>query len=76
MSSDLIKYFVTWCIFKDSYRGRNTDSSVFCNKIESSRWTLKLNEKTLALYVKLNTHQQIFNRVFRCNQIVCDMVYF
>ena len=50
------------------------DLSVFCNKNEKSRWTVTRNEKTLALYIKLNTHQRIFNRVFRCHQIVYVMV--
>ena len=27
-------------------------------------------KKTLALYKKLNTHQRIFNRVFRCHGLV------
>ena len=27
--------------------------------------------KNLALYVKMNTRQRIFNRVIRCHQIVC-----
>ena len=50
------------------------DLSVFCNKSEKSRWTVTRNEKTLALYINLNTHQRIFNRVFRCHQIVYVMV--
>ena len=53
---------------------KNTDLSVFRNKNENSRWTVTRNEKALALYIKLNTHQRIFNRVFRCHQIVCVMV--
>ena len=53
---------------------KNTDLSVFRNKHENSRWTVTRNEKALALYIKLNTHQRIFNRVFRCHQIVCVMV--
>ena len=32
------------------------------------------NEITLSLHKKLNTHQRIFNRVFRCHQIDCVMV--
>ena len=74
VSSDVIKQIVSWFIFKDSLRGRNTDLSVFYNKNENSRWTLTRIEKTLALYIKMNTHQLIFNPVFRCHQIVCVMV--
>ena len=48
--------------------------SSFANKNENSRWTVKRNEKTFAVYKKLNTHQRIFNRVFRCDQIICVMV--
>ena len=48
----------------------------FAKKTESNRWTVTRNEKTIALYTKLNTHQRIFNRVFRCHQIVCVLVYF
>ena len=76
VSSDVIKQIVSWFIFKDSLRGRNTDLSVFYNKNENSRWTLTRIEKTLALYIKMNTHQLIFNRVFRCQQIVCVMAQF
>ena len=65
---------MSWFGFKDSKRGRNTDLSVFCNKNQNSGWTVTRNEKTFALYIKLNTHQRIFNRVFRCHQIVCAMV--
>ena len=53
---------------------KNTDLSVFRNKNENSRWTVTRNEKALALYIKLNTHQRIFNRVFRCHQIICVVV--
>ena len=45
MSSDVVKYFVSWSILKDSERGRNTDLSVFCNKNVNSRWTVTRNEK-------------------------------
>ena len=43
---------------------------------ENSRGAVTRNEKTLALFVKLYTHQRIFNRVFRCHQIVRVMVLF
>ena len=66
---------MSWFSFKDSKRCRKTDLSIFCNKNENSRWTVTRNEKTLALYIKLNTHQRIFNRVFRYHQKVCVMVY-
>ena len=65
---------LSWFSFKDSSHGTNTDLSVFCNKKENSRWTLTRNEKALALYIKLNALQRIFNRVFRCHQIICVMV--
>ena len=63
----------------------------FVIKKEIRRWTVTQNEKTLAIYVKLNTHQRIFNlalyiqlnthqrifnRVFRCHQIDCVMFQF
>ena len=51
-----------------------TDLGVFGNKHENSKRTVTRNVKTLALYMKLNTFQRIFNRVFRCHQIVCVMV--
>ena len=63
VSSDVIKYFNSWFSFKDSYRFRNTDLSVFCNKNENTRRTVTRNEETLALYIKLYTHQRNFNRV-------------
>ena len=75
MSSEVIKYFVSWLCFKDSERGGNTDSTVFCNKNENSRWTVTRDEKTFDVYTKLNTHQRIFNRVLRCHQIICVMDY-
>ena len=31
-------------------------------------------KKTLALYIKLNTHQRIFNRVFRCHKMSQDVM--
>ena len=34
------------------------------------------NEITFTLYLKLNTHQRISNRVFRCHQIVCVIFSF
>ena len=46
----------------------------FAIKMKNSRWTVSRNEKTFALYIKLNTHKRILNRVFRCHQILCVMV--
>ena len=36
----------------------------FAKKNENSSWTVTRNEKTFALYIKLNTHQRILNRVW------------
>ena len=35
------------------------DLSVSCNKKENGTWSVTRNEKTLALKIKLNTHQRI-----------------
>ena len=53
---------------------RNADLSVFCNNNENSRWSVTRNEKNLALYILLNTHQCISDRVFIRHQVICVIV--
>ena len=71
MSSNSLCHYLA---FKETKVCINTDLSVSCNKNENIRWTVMQNEKTLALYMKLNILQRIFNRVSRCHQLVCVML--